>query len=82
VFPHTRRAQGFTSYYDRCTPRECQRFANKHGFRVEMQRLYYTSAYFSCVFPIYVIWRIWIMLFRAADRLQAAETFSMALRKA
>jgi len=81
IFPNTRKTQGFASYYDHCTPREFQRLADKYGFRVEAQRLYYTSSYFSFLFPIYVIWRIWIMLFRAADKLQAAETFSMALRK-
>jgi len=81
IFPHARKVQGFKSYYDRCTPREFRRFADKHGFRVEVQRLYYTSSYFSCFFPVHVVWRMWIILFRAADELQAAETFSMALRK-
>jgi 2-polyprenyl-3-methyl-5-hydroxy-6-metoxy-1,4-benzoquinol methylase len=81
VFPKSKKAQGFTSYYDRCTPREFQRLAKQHGFRVEVQRLYYTSSYFSCFFPIHLLWRMWVLLFRAADKLQAAETFSMALRK-
>jgi SAM-dependent methyltransferase len=81
VFPHTTKVQGFTSYYSRCTPREFQRLADRHGFSVEVQRLYYTSSYFSCFFPMHLIWRMWLMLFRAANELQAAETFSMALRK-
>lgn len=81
VFPNARTAQGFTSYYSHCTPREFQGFADKHGFRVEVQRLYYASSYFSCFFPLYALWRMWILLFRAADELQSAETFSMALRK-
>jgi hypothetical protein len=48
---------------------------------VVRKRLYYTSSYFSFFFPLYFVWRIWIIVFRAVAATQSAETFSMTLRK-
>jgi SAM-dependent methyltransferase len=81
IFPHMKEDQGFTPYYDRCTPRDFARLARKHGFTVESQRLYYSNKYFYFFLPLHVVWRVWLMAFRAIDSTQAAETFSMALRK-
>jgi 2-polyprenyl-6-hydroxyphenyl methylase/3-demethylubiquinone-9 3-methyltransferase len=81
VFPHTKKAQGFTSYYDRCTPRHFKQLGEKYGFKVEDQRLYYTSSYFSFLTPLHILWRIWLILFRAFNQSEAAETFAMALKK-
>lgn len=44
-------------------------------------RTYYLSRYFAFFLPLYVLWRIWIVIFRAVAREQAAETFSMAFEK-
>ena len=81
IFPQARAAQGFTSYYDRCTPRDFQVLAESHGFTVEAMQLYYASSYFSFLTPLHIAWRLWVFLFRALDELRAAETFAMALRK-
>jgi 2-polyprenyl-3-methyl-5-hydroxy-6-metoxy-1,4-benzoquinol methylase len=81
VFPNTSKAQGFRAYYDRCTPRDIQNIAGQFGFLTERLRLYYHSNYFAFVSPLYALWRVWILAFYAIDRVQAAETFSVALRK-
>lgn len=81
VFPHTMRNQGFPAYYDKCSPKDFSTFARKHGFIIVDERHYYISSYFSFFFPAYLIWRIWILGFHLIRGKQAAETFSMALRK-
>ncbi len=82
IFPHMEAEQGFKVYYDRCTPRHFQQISQKHGFTVESQRLYYSNKYFYFFLPLHVLWRVWLLAFRAVGKQQAAETFSMALRKA
>lgn len=81
IFPRSRRIQGFPSYYDRCSPRDFSVLAGKHGLRVADAEFYYTSAYFTFFFPLHLLWRTWVLLYRAAAGEQAAETFSMALAK-
>ena len=81
VFPHTKQAQGFPSYYDRCTPADFRALAVKYGLTVEEAEVYFASFYFSFFFPLYAAWRAWTMAFRAVAGDQAAESFAMALRK-
>jgi len=79
--PRTKEQQGFRAYYDRCTPRDFRQMAGKLGLEVEESRLYYVSGYFNMFAPLYVLWRLWVLLFFALDRENSAETFSMAIRK-
>ena len=81
VYPSTRAAQGFPSYYHRCTPNDLVAMAKTNGMTLETGRYYYISSYFSFLFPVYLVWRIWMVLFKAAAGRQAAETFSFALIK-
>lgn len=81
LFPKASREQGFPSYYHRCTPRDFRQLATDQGLRVMEQRLYYQSAYFTFFLPLHVLWRAWVLLFRAIAGAQAAETFSMAIEK-
>lgn len=81
IYPKARGSQGFPSYYDRCTPRGFRVMAHCHGFSVEEESFYYTSSYFSFCFPLYVMWRIWVIGFRLIAKENACETFCMALRK-
>ena len=81
VYPHAQRDQGFRSYYNRCTPADFREMAREAGFEIVEQRLYFTSAYFTFFAPLHVAWRLWLLLFRQVARAQAAETFSIALRK-
>jgi SAM-dependent methyltransferase len=81
LFPQTQKAQGFKAYYDRCTPRDFKKLAFQYGFEVEELQCYFISSYFSFFFPLYLAWRLWILLFRACAGEQAAETFSIALKK-
>ena len=81
LFPAAAKAQGFRAYYDRCTPRGIRLMAGDLGLLTESLRLYYRSDYFAFVAPLYALWRAWTLAFYAIDREQAAETFSVALRK-
>lgn len=81
IFPNSRRDQGFPSYYNRCTPRDFRLLAASYGFAVEELRAYYASGYFSFFFPLYLLWRVWVVLFERLDGEQAAETFIIKLRR-
>jgi SAM-dependent methyltransferase len=81
VFPDKRETHGFPAFYDRCTPRDFNRHARYAGLSVESSRCYFTSSYFSFCFPAYVLWRLWVVGFRAVAGDQAAETYALALRK-
>jgi len=81
IYPKTRESQGFPSYYDQCTPRDFRRLAKKHNLNVEKESFHYISSYFSFFFPLYLLWRLWILGFHAVAGEQAAETFCMALKK-
>jgi SAM-dependent methyltransferase len=81
IFPSSRRDQGFPSFYNRCTPRDFRLLAVQHGFEVEEIRTYYKSSYFTFFFPLYLVWRLWILLFEKVNSEQSAETFCMKLRR-
>jgi 2-polyprenyl-3-methyl-5-hydroxy-6-metoxy-1,4-benzoquinol methylase len=72
---------GFPTLYDHCTPRDFCRFATSYGLEIKDLRPYYISSYFSVVFPVYVLWRVWILAYRAVAREQAAESFVLIARK-
>jgi 2-polyprenyl-3-methyl-5-hydroxy-6-metoxy-1,4-benzoquinol methylase len=81
IFPNTRSAQGFQSFYHKCTPNELIGLANYNNMDVLESKYYFTSTYFSFFFPIHFVWRIWIILFKFFRSQQAAETFSLVLSK-
>jgi SAM-dependent methyltransferase len=79
--PEKERLHGFPARYDRCTPLDMKRLAGRHGLEVERQILYYKSKYFSFFLPLYVLWRTYQLGLKAMAGEQAAETFSLVLRK-
>lgn len=81
IFPYTKRGQGFPSYYRRCTPQDFEELGKQSGLYVESRWLYFMSAYFSCCFPCYVVWRLWTLCFRLLAGGQAAETFTITFKK-
>jgi SAM-dependent methyltransferase len=81
VYPRMRRSHGFPAYYDRCTPGNFREMSRSLGLMVEELRTYHCSSYFSCFFPVHLIWRLWLIAFRWISGEQAAETFSVTLRK-
>jgi 2-polyprenyl-6-hydroxyphenyl methylase/3-demethylubiquinone-9 3-methyltransferase len=81
VFPSTERDQGFPAYYNRCTPADFRRMAAECNLAVDVCKVYFRSSYFTFLFPLHLAWRAWVALFRLAAKDQAAETFSLALRK-
>lgn len=81
VYPSARAAQGFPSFYHKCTPDDFIIMARQNGMSESESRYYYISSYFSFLFPVYLLWRIWVVLFKAVAGHQAAETFSMVLVK-
>jgi 2-polyprenyl-3-methyl-5-hydroxy-6-metoxy-1,4-benzoquinol methylase len=72
---------GFPAKYDHCTPRHFCRSIAGQGLEIKELRPYYISSYFSNLFPLYVLWRAWILAYRAVAREQAAETFALIARK-
>ena len=81
IYPHMRRSQGFPAHYDRCTPAALEALALRKGLRAVERRVYFQSDYFRFCFPIHALWRLWVLLFRSLAGDQAAETFSLVLRK-
>ena len=81
VFPNMRRDHGFPAFYDRCTPSSFDCLTRQHGMITEDRRLYFQSDYFRFCFPLHALWRVWTMLFRIFAGPQAAETFTLILRK-
>lgn len=81
VMPDSAHMRGFKAYYDRCTPRQFRAMADRCGFEVEEVKCYFISSYFSHFFPMYVLWRCWMLLFYLFNGENAAETFTMVLRK-
>jgi len=81
LFSHKRELHGFPAYYDRCTPHDIKRIVPSLGFEVVEEKYYYISSYFSFFFPLYFLWRIYLLVFYWIAKEQAAETFGMVLRK-
>ena len=81
LFPELDGILGFPSYYDRCTLAAFEKLARAQGLTVIEKKPYYRSDYFIFFAPLHVLWRLWIVVFRLLARDQAAETFSLALRK-
>jgi 2-polyprenyl-6-hydroxyphenyl methylase/3-demethylubiquinone-9 3-methyltransferase len=72
---------GFPAFYDHCTPHHFRRFATGCGLQIKELKPYYISSYFSVVFPVYFLWRVWILAYWAMAREHAAESFALIARK-
>lgn len=66
---------GFPAFYDHCTPRDFRRFGTRQGLQCIALLPYYTSTYFSTIFPIHLLWRSWIIVSWLLIGENAAETF-------
>jgi 2-polyprenyl-6-hydroxyphenyl methylase/3-demethylubiquinone-9 3-methyltransferase len=80
-FPRIAPALGFPAHYDRCTPRQIAHLAENNGMVAEKIRLYLYTGYFEIFTPVHVLWRLWQVGFRKLVDAEAAESFSMTLRK-
>ncbi len=81
IFPEMSRDHGFPAFYDRCTPEAFARMTEKHGLATDDRRVYFQSDYFRFFFPLHAVWRLWTVAFRWVAGVQAAETFTLVLRK-
>jgi SAM-dependent methyltransferase len=81
IYPEMARDHGFPAFYDRCTAAAFDKMARRHGMVCASSRLYFQSDYFRFCFPVHLMWRAWIVLFRALAGAHAAETFTLILRK-
>lgn len=82
IFPYEQVGhQGHKAHYDRCNPRQFADLARRHGFQIERREHYFMSFYFGFLVPLHILWRLWIVSFRAMRGDQAAETFVMVLRR-
>jgi SAM-dependent methyltransferase len=82
LFPEMRNAVGFPAYYDGCTPGQIARLALQRGLVLEKMTPYFSSGYFTVMVPLHVAWRLYQVVHRFYFGVEAAECFSMALRKA
>ncbi|MFW2439043.1 MAG: class I SAM-dependent methyltransferase [Arenicellales bacterium] len=73
--------KGFTAFYDKCTPNDFRNLAAAHHLEVIEERFFYQSSYFNVFFPAYFLWRMWGLAYYAVSGDQAAETFSICLKK-
>ena len=81
IYPEARGGQGFPSYYDRCTPRDFGRLAKDLGLVIETEKLYWSSAYFTFLAPLHILWRLSQLLAMTIIGRQAAESFSLVIAK-
>jgi SAM-dependent methyltransferase len=73
--------KAFPAYYDRCTPRSIRSIAERSGLEVADGKNYFISEYFTFLFPLHLIWRLWLIVFRCFAGDEASETFALALRR-
>ncbi len=81
IFPHTKHTQGFQAYYDRATVAEYTKMADDLGLQLIEKRAYYHSSYFTFFFPLYFVWRIYMLIAEKIGGEAAAETFCLAFQK-
>ena len=81
IYPDKLMSSGFPAYYKNCTPKQFSKMALACGFSIIEERCYYWSSYFSFLLPLYILWRIWLILFYALAGKEAAEGFAVALKK-
>lgn len=81
LFPEKERTSGLKAYYNRCTPRNFKVLFKENGLVIEEEYLFYQSSYFSFFFPLYLLWRAWVVLGWLIDPQTFAETFVYRVRK-
>jgi 2-polyprenyl-6-hydroxyphenyl methylase/3-demethylubiquinone-9 3-methyltransferase len=81
IFPNDADLHGYKSYYDRCTPSNFKQLFLENDFKVVKESYHYISVYFQIFLPLYIVWRIWIILFYAVSKENASETFCIAFQK-
>jgi SAM-dependent methyltransferase len=81
LFPEMRGVIGFPAFYDRCTPHEIEILALQNDLVTEKMTFYFSSGYFTVCVPAHIMWRLYQALSRLFIGTQAAENFSMVLRK-
>ncbi len=81
LYPKMQWKQGFKAYYNRCTPAEFKVLADQNNLVVINEYYYYNSIYFSFFFPLHLLWRLSVFIFYGIYKEQAAETFTLIVRK-
>ena len=82
VFPESKQIQGFPAFYNQCTKNGFRRLGLKYRMNIREERFYFSSSYFKFLFPVHLIWRIWVCVFYLIAGNNAAETFCICLEKA
>ncbi|MBF0542856.1 MAG: methyltransferase domain-containing protein [Candidatus Riflebacteria bacterium] len=80
IYPESINKQGHEAFYKNCTPLEIKKLASETGFQIIESRFYYTSYYFTFLFPLHLLWRFWTMVIECYWGVQGAETFSIAFK--
>ncbi len=72
---------GWPAVYDRATPKQFEILAYRAGLEVVTVHRYWISGYLMPVPPLHALWRLWQAGHRAIAGDEAAESFTMVLRK-
>lgn len=81
LLPHKGGHGGWPAVYDRATPKQFEILAYRAGLDVVAVHRYWISGYFLTLPPLHVAWRGWQALHRLWKGDEAAESFTMVLRK-
>ena len=74
LLPETEKSQGFPAYYDEGTPARLEKLFAENHLRVVKRKLFWMSSYFMVFVPLFLLWRMWQLLFYLVARENAAET--------
>lgn len=72
---------GFPAYYHNCTPSKMLAMADAAGLDMLELRTFWCSPYFTGIFPVHVLWRVWTVLAKFCLGRDMCETFVLVLRK-
>ncbi len=72
---------GFPAFYDRCTEKEFEDLADKHGLKVVNKVSYYVSYYMAVFLPLHVLYRMYNLLVYAVSPKHAMESFSIVMER-
>ena len=72
---------GFPAHYNNCTPDKMIALAGDSGLELIRLKTYWCSPYFTGLFPVHVIWRLWTVVAKNCLGRQMCETFVLILKR-
>lgn len=82
LYPESKHGQGFPAYYKNCTPSEIKKICEENDLKVESIKTYRYVTYFTFLFPLHFLWRIFQIITILLMRKNACEAFTVIAKKA